>query len=171
MSGRTVSDYRILLEEFSNGSVGVASKAIDVRPNRFVALKFSSPTLTKDADRNARFIQEAQVAPAFDRPNICTIHAVDRTPNRERFLTRVELARTVVSRLHSGCGFDRGRGLPGHSGALRRDYHESRRHRIFDERSFVFGHILSSNGDDEQMPARLQDKDLTTSQFQRGALV
>jgi serine/threonine protein kinase len=58
----------------------------DLRLNRFVALKFLSPELTRDADAKERFVHEAQAASALDHPNICTIHEIDETPDRELFL-------------------------------------------------------------------------------------
>jgi formylglycine-generating enzyme required for sulfatase activity/dienelactone hydrolase len=85
MIGRTVSHYRIV-ETLGGGGMGVVYKAIDTRLNRFVAVKFLSADLTKNAEANQRFVQEAQAASAFDHPNICTIHEIDETPDRELFL-------------------------------------------------------------------------------------
>jgi hypothetical protein len=42
---------------------------------------------TRDADAKERFVHEAQAASALDHPNICTIHEIDETPDRELFLT------------------------------------------------------------------------------------
>src|SRR5438876_110677 len=67
--------------------MGVVYKAIDLRLNRLVALKFLSSQLTRDADAKERFVHEAQAASALDHPNICTIHEIDETPDRELFLT------------------------------------------------------------------------------------
>jgi serine/threonine protein kinase/dienelactone hydrolase len=86
MVGQTISHYRIV-EKLGEGGMGVVYKATDIRLNRPVALKFLSAQLTKDPEANQRFVQEAQAASALDHPNICTIHEIDETPNRELFLT------------------------------------------------------------------------------------
>src|SRR5438046_8586746 len=84
--GQTVSHYRIV-EHLGGGGMGIVYKAVDTRLNRFVALKFLSASLTKDTDAKERFVHEAQAASALDHPNICSIHEIDETPDRELFLT------------------------------------------------------------------------------------
>ena len=99
MVGETVSHYRIL-EKLGGGGMGVVYKATDLRLNRFVALKFLSPELTRDHEANVRFRQEAQAASALDHPNICTIHEIDETPDRELFLDAGVLRRRDAQGAH-----------------------------------------------------------------------
>jgi len=51
MIGRTVSHYRILSEISRWRGMGIVYRAVDVKPNREVALKFLPPELTADLAR------------------------------------------------------------------------------------------------------------------------
>ncbi len=85
MVGTEVSHYR-MLEEIGSGGMGVVYKALDLRLDRIVALKFLSPSLTSDPESRKRFIREAKAASALQHQAICTIHEIDEAPDGRLFI-------------------------------------------------------------------------------------
>src|SRR5215471_15169181 len=73
MVGRTVGHYRIVAE-LGAGGMGIVYKALDVRLERFLALKFLKPERVSDEFRR-RFLQEARASSALHHPNI--VHVYD----------------------------------------------------------------------------------------------
>src|ERR1039457_6947495 len=65
-----------LLEKIGEGGMGRVYKARDKRLDRFVAIKLLAEVRSTDADRRARFVQEAKAASALNHPNIITIHEI-----------------------------------------------------------------------------------------------
>ncbi len=65
-----------LLERIGEGGMGRVYKARDKRLDRLVAIKVLNESLGADADRRARFVQEAKAASGLNHPNIVTIHEI-----------------------------------------------------------------------------------------------
>ncbi len=85
MIGETISHYKII-EKLGEGGMGVVYKAQDTTLDRFVAIKFLPPHLSKDEEATKRFIHEAKAASALDHANIGTIHEVDKTSDGRTFI-------------------------------------------------------------------------------------
>jgi len=63
-AGKVISHYRVI-EKIGAGGMGVVFKAQDLKPDRYVALKFLPAELKFAWEEKQRFIQEAKIISAF----------------------------------------------------------------------------------------------------------
>jgi len=100
MIGETIAHYEIL-EKLGEGGMGVVYKALDIRLQRLVALKFLPHDIVASPGRIERFETEARAVSSLNHPNIATIHAMDEDEGR-RFLVLEYLAGgTLHSRMQA----------------------------------------------------------------------
>ncbi|HKT89527.1 MAG TPA: protein kinase [Candidatus Sulfotelmatobacter sp.] len=80
-----VGGYKIL-GTAGVGGMGVVYKALDLKLNRTVALKFLPSDLNIGPKDKERFLQEARTASALDHTNIGVIHGLEETPDGHTFI-------------------------------------------------------------------------------------
>jgi len=80
-----VGGYKIL-GTAGVGGMGVVYKALDLRLNRTVALKFLPSDLNIGSRDKERFLQEARTACALDHTNIGVIHGLEETVDGHTFI-------------------------------------------------------------------------------------
>jgi len=85
MIGETISHYQIVAE-IGAGGMGVVYKALDLRLDRYVAIKFLPSQLNSHLEAKTRFIQEAKAASALQHANVVVIHEIDETPDGHMFI-------------------------------------------------------------------------------------
>ncbi|HEX4379799.1 MAG TPA: protein kinase [Candidatus Acidoferrum sp.] len=85
MLGKTISHYRIT-QKLGAGGMGVVYKAVDLKLERTVALKFlPTDMVVTDVDRE-RLLREARAASTLDHPNIGVIHGLEESEDRQFFI-------------------------------------------------------------------------------------
>ena len=84
--GELVAANYQVLSIAGSGGMGVVYRALDLRLQRNVALKFLPPDLNASERDKEHFLREARTASALDHPNIGVIHGVDETADGLTFI-------------------------------------------------------------------------------------
>jgi serine/threonine protein kinase/tetratricopeptide (TPR) repeat protein len=95
--GDVVGNYKIL-GMAGAGGMGVVYRALDVKLERTVALKFLPEHLTSSTEDRDRFLREARTACSLDHPNIGVIHGLEETPDGHSFIVMAYYAGETLAR-------------------------------------------------------------------------
>ena len=85
MKAEIVTHFKILAK-LGSGGMGDVYKAIDLKLNRPVALKFLTSSLSFNPEQRKRFLNEAEAVSALDHKNICTVYEIDETDDNQIFI-------------------------------------------------------------------------------------
>jgi eukaryotic-like serine/threonine-protein kinase len=86
----------------ASGGMGDVYRACDTRLNRKVALKVLAPSVTTDAERLARFAQEARTTALLNHPNIVAIYDVGADNGVPFVVSELLRGETLRARLKDG---------------------------------------------------------------------
>ncbi len=100
--GDVVGNYKIL-GLAGAGGMGVVYRALDVKLERTVALKFLPEHVVSTSDDRERFLREARTASSLDHPNIGVIHGLEETSSGHAFIVMAYYAgETLVQKMRRG---------------------------------------------------------------------
>ncbi len=101
-AGDVVGNYKIL-GLAGAGGMGVVYRALDVKLERTVALKFLPEHLVSTSEDKERFLREARTASSLDHPNIGVIHGLEETSDGRSFIVMAYYAgETLVRKMRRG---------------------------------------------------------------------
>src|SRR5947209_19646985 len=97
----SLGHYRIV-EKIGEGGMGEVYRAHDERLDRDVAIKILPRGIADDADRLARFKQEARATSALNHPNILTVHDVGEHDGTPFIVSEFLVGEELRERLNAG---------------------------------------------------------------------
>jgi eukaryotic-like serine/threonine-protein kinase len=101
-AGDVIGNYKIL-GLAGAGGMGVVYRALDIKLERTVALKFLPEHLISSSEEKERFLREARTASSLDHPNIGVIHGLDETADGYSFIVMAYyVGETLVQKLRRG---------------------------------------------------------------------
>src|ERR1035441_2973338 len=101
-AGDVVGNYKIL-GLAGAGGMGVVYRALDIRLERTVALKFLPEHLISSGDDRERFLREARMASSLDHPNIGVIHGLEETESGRSFIVMAYyVGETLAQKMRRG---------------------------------------------------------------------
>ena len=95
--GLSVGPYR-LEALIGTGGMGQVFRAVDMRLQRTVAIKFLLPEQTRGATHKQRFLREAQAASALNHPNIVALYDISTHDGRD-FLVMEYVCGTTLTEI------------------------------------------------------------------------
>ena len=96
-AGDRVGDYEIL-GFAGSGGMGVVYRALDLKLQRTVALKFLPHELIAANTEKDRFLREARTASSLDHPNIGVIHGIEEAADGRTFIVMAYYEGETLSR-------------------------------------------------------------------------
>ena len=96
--GKTLNHYCVL-SILGAGGMGEVYLAEDTKLGRKVALKLLPQQFSTDAERKARFEQEARAASALNHPNIIPIYGIETAENLDFIVTELVEGKTLRERI------------------------------------------------------------------------
>ncbi len=108
--GQTIAHYRIV-DKLGAGGMGVVYKALDLKLERTVALKFLPHDLAVDAQDKERFLREARSASALDHENIGVIHGLEEGEAGQLFIVMAYYEGETLQKMLRRGGLPIGDGL------------------------------------------------------------
>jgi serine/threonine-protein kinase len=101
--GELVAANYQILGTAGAGGMGVVYRALDLKLQRTVALKFLPPDLNDSERDKERFLKEARTASSLDHPNIGVIYGIEKTPDDRSFIAMAYYeGSSLAQRIRSG---------------------------------------------------------------------